>query len=92
EVKQAFSVLPQEQIAAKQDWQNMSKLWKEQLDNKILTLLQLRQQLDWCIGCGCLSMDQCPLRNPDDYLAQESSGAHFQQVLLALDRLDQTET
>ena len=91
EVKQAFSVLPQEQIASKQDWQNMSKLWKEQLDNKILTLLQLRQQLDWCIGCGCLSMDQCPLRNPDDYLAQESSGAHFQQVLLALDRLDQTE-
>ncbi|MBJ9985610.1 redox-sensitive transcriptional activator SoxR [Acinetobacter sp. S40] len=91
EIKQAFAVLPQDQIASKQDWQNMSKLWKAQLDDKILTLLQLRQQLDWCIGCGCLSMQQCPLRNPDDYLAEQSSGAHFQHILLALDQFDQTE-
>ncbi|WP_130803330.1 redox-sensitive transcriptional activator SoxR [Acinetobacter ihumii] len=91
EVKQAFSVLPQDQIASKQDWQNMSKLWKSQLDEKILTLLQLRQQLDWCIGCGCLSMEQCPLRNPDDSLAEQSSGAHFQRILLALDQLEQKQ-
>ncbi|ENV46422.1 redox-sensitive transcriptional activator SoxR [Acinetobacter brisouii CIP 110357] len=85
EVKQAFAVLPDHQVASKQDWQRMSSLWKTQLDEKIQTLLQLRQQLDWCIGCGCLSLEQCPLRNPDDCLAEKSAGAHFQQILALLD-------
>nr|WP_261378714.1 hypothetical protein [Cupriavidus gilardii] len=26
-------------------------------------------QLDGCIGCGCLSLKACPLRNPGDTLA-----------------------
>lgn len=85
EIRQAFAVLPDHRVASKQDWQNMSSVWKTQLDEKIQTLLQLRQQLDWCIGCGCLSLDQCPLRNPDDYLAKQSAGAHFQQILALLD-------
>ena len=74
EVKQAFAVLPDHQVASKQDWQRMSSLWKAQLDEKIQTLLQLRQQLDWCIGCGCLSLKQCPLRNPEDILRHQGSG------------------
>lgn len=84
-VKDAFSVLPEHQTASKADWQKMSKKWQAELDAKIISLLQLRQQLDWCIGCGCLSLQQCPLRNPDDVLANESAGAHFADLLLKLD-------
>ena len=62
----------------------MSQEWQGQLDQQIMMLLQLGQQLDQCIGCGCLSLQQCPLRNPDDQLGQESAGAHFQEVLMNL--------
>ena len=82
EVKTAFEVLPKQGNASKQDWQQMSQNWQAQLDQQIVHLLQLRQQLDWCIGCGCLSLEQCPLRNPNDTLATKSAGAHFQQLLL----------
>ena len=88
EVKQAFSVLPDRKMASKQDWEKMSNLWKNQLEEKIQTLLQIRQQLDWCIGCGCLSLDQCPLRNPDDYYASQSNGAHFQKIQYRIEPLE----
>ena len=87
QVKEAFVVLPRNKAATKADWQNMSQKWQVQLDQHIMQLLQLRQQLDQCIGCGCLSLTQCPLRNPDDQFAQQSSGAHFQKMLLQLDRI-----
>lgn len=88
EVKQAFSVLPDRKMASKQDWEKISNLWKNQLEEKIQTLLQIRQQLDWCIGCGCLSLDQCPLRNPDDYYASQSNGAHFQKIQYRIEPLE----
>lgn len=84
QVNEAFSVLPKQQIASKKDWAKMSKVWQAQLDQQIISLLQLRNQLDKCIGCGCLSLKECPLRNPDDQFAQESAGAHFQDVLMDL--------
>ena len=82
QVKTAFQVLPKQGNPSKQDWQHMSQQWQQTLDQHIIRLLQLRQQLDGCIGCGCLSLEQCPLRNPNDTLAAESAGAHFQQLLL----------
>ncbi len=88
-VKEAFDVLPKDKVATKKDWQRMSKKWQQELDLHITQMLQLRQQLDKCIGCGCLSLTQCPLRNPDDQFAEQSSGAHFQTVLSTLfERLD----
>ena len=77
EVKQAFEVLPSNKAASKSDWSKMSKAWQDKLDQNILKMLQLRQQLDWCIGCGCLSLTQCPLRNEGDQLAENSAGSHF---------------
>lgn len=91
QVKDAFSVLPKHDVATKQDWQKMSQKWQAQLDQHIIRLLQLRQQLDKCIGCGCLSLKQCPLRNPEDQFAQESAGAHFQDVLTTLLNQDAIE-
>lgn len=84
QVHEAFSVLPKQQIASKKDWAKMSSTWQQQLDEKIISLLQLRNQLDKCIGCGCLSLQQCPLCNPDDQLAKQSAGAHFAHVLMTL--------
>lgn len=66
----------------------MSQQWQGQLDQQIMMLLQLRQQLDQCIGCGCLSLEQCPLRNPDDGLAEEAMGAHFQKILFLMNQDD----
>lgn len=86
QIKETFASLPKQQIASKQDWQTMSQQWQGQLDQQIMMLLQLRQQLDQCIGCGCLSLAQCPLRNPDDCLAKEAMGAHFQEILFLLNQ------
>lgn len=85
DIKQEFENLPRQGVTGQKDWQKMSKSWHALLDEKIIKLLQLRQQLDWCIGCGCLSMNECPLRNPNDQLGEQSAGAHFNQILFELD-------
>ena len=84
EIKQAFAVLPRNKVASKADWQIMSKQWQQNLEARIVQLLQLRNQLDWCIGCGCLSQEDCPLYNPNDELANQSAGAHFKDIILNL--------
>ena len=86
QIKETLSTLPKQQVATKKDWQIMSQQWQGQLDQQIMMLLQLRQQLDQCIGCGCLSLEQCPLRNPDDCLAEKAMGAHFQEILFLLNQ------
>ena len=84
QVHEAFAALPEQKTPAQSDWRRMSQRWQQQLDQQIIHLLQLRQQLDQCIGYGCLSLQQCPLRNPEDQLGLESAGAHFQEVLMSL--------
>lgn len=91
QIKQTLSILPKQQVATKKDWQIMSQEWQWQLDQQIMMLLQLRQQLDQCIGCGCLSLEQCPLRNPEDCLAEEAMGAHFQEILFLLNQKNESE-
>lgn len=91
QIKQTLSILPKQQVATKKDWQIMSQEWQGQLDQQIMMLLQLRQQLDQCIGCGCLSLEQCPLRNPEDCLAEEAMGAHFQEILFLLNQKNESE-
>lgn len=59
------------------DWRRISSSWKEMINDRIDTLLQLRDQLDSCIGCGCLSLKDCPLRNPNDCAAKIGAGARF---------------
>ncbi|MBP2169367.1 MerR family redox-sensitive transcriptional activator SoxR [Erwinia toletana] len=56
-------------------WAEMTQQWRSELDKRIETLTRLRDQLDGCIGCGCLSMRDCPLRNPDDRLSLQGTGA-----------------
>ena len=56
------------------DWARLSTRWRDELDDRIARLTRLRDQMNSCIGCGCLSFDDCPLRNPGDMLAGEGSG------------------
>ena len=74
DIAAALAHLPTQQAPTKEDWQSLSLQWQQQLDEKIMALTRLRNELDQCIGCGCLSLTYCKLRNPDDNLAKQGSG------------------
>lgn len=73
-VKDAFSTLPEGRTPTAKDWSLLSSKWKEDLDERIASLIQLRDHLSDCIGCGCLSLERCRLYNPEDKLAEQGSG------------------
>jgi MerR family redox-sensitive transcriptional activator SoxR len=56
------------------DWERFSTEWRDELDDRIARLTRLRDQMSSCIGCGCLSIDECPLRNPEDELGKQGAG------------------
>jgi MerR family transcriptional regulator, redox-sensitive transcriptional activator SoxR len=73
-IRMALKALPAERTPTSEDWKKLSARWREELDNRIERLTRLRDQLGRCIGCGCLSLGVCPLRNPMDRLSQEGPG------------------
>ncbi|MYM29056.1 redox-sensitive transcriptional activator SoxR [Duganella sp. CY15W] len=77
EIARALDALPSGRTPTVTDWRRLSAAWKQELEERIKTLTQLRDQLDGCIGCGCLSLKACPLRNAQDALAGEGAGPHF---------------
>ena len=58
-------------------WRRVASRWREDLDDRITQLMRLRDELGGCIGCGCLSLKECPLRNPGDILAGQGPGARI---------------
>jgi MerR family redox-sensitive transcriptional activator SoxR len=72
-IRAALTALPECHPTAA-DWRNLSAQWKADLDDRIARLTRLRDQLHGCIGCGCLSVETCPLRNPMDALCEEGPG------------------
>ncbi len=77
EIGEALSVLPHDRPLTAEDWSRLSERWRDALDRRIAHLQSLRDHLTGCIGCGCLSMSDCPLRNPLDALAEKGSGPHL---------------
>ncbi|RZT84178.1 MerR family redox-sensitive transcriptional activator SoxR [Pseudonocardia sediminis] len=75
EVRTALQSLPDERTPNKADWTRLSKAWRARLDEQVEALVALRDGLDGCIGCGCLSMTTCRLVNPDDQAAAMGEGA-----------------
>ncbi len=75
EIKTALSALPGNRTPDTQDWEVLAVEWRKDLDAKIAYLERLRDSLTGCIGCGCLSMKNCPIYNADDKLAKEGPGA-----------------
>ncbi|MDQ2149703.1 redox-sensitive transcriptional activator SoxR [Alcaligenaceae bacterium C4P045] len=76
-IAEALSALPDRRTPTAADWRRLSAAWRNDLNQRIEMLTRMRDQLDGCIGCGCLSMDACPLRNPGDTLSVEGPGPHF---------------
>jgi len=73
-IREAFKALPQERTPTVADWTRLSSAWKEELERRIDRLTRLRDHLNGCIGCGCLSVRDCPLHNPLDRLGEEGPG------------------
>lgn len=75
EIAAAFKDVPADHVLSTSDWERLSRRWKSELDRRIEKLVNLRDHLSGCIGCGCLSLKSCPLRNPDDIAAKDGPGA-----------------
>ena len=74
EIARALAALPDARPPTAADWRALAQRWREILDERIERLTRLRDQMSDCIGCGCLSMKVCPLRNPGDRLSEEGAG------------------
>lgn len=78
EVRAELALLPRHRTPTPADWQRISRDWRARLDEQIAGLEKLRDDLDGCIGCGCLSLKRCRIYNPDDEAAADGeSGAAF---------------
>jgi MerR family redox-sensitive transcriptional activator SoxR len=74
EIGAALASLPEGRTPGKEDWARLAEGWATALDSRIAQLQKLRNGLTDCIGCGCLSTEHCPMRNPGDRLGTEGPG------------------
>jgi MerR family redox-sensitive transcriptional activator SoxR len=77
EIAAALATLPGSRTPTRADWTQLSKDWRARLDDQIEGLVALRDSLDSCIGCGCLSLKRCAMSNPADTAAVAGSGAVY---------------
>ncbi len=77
EIKEALGSLPGNRTPTAGDWARLSRSWRPLLDRRIAELERVRDGLDKCIGCGCLSLRVCHLSNPDDVAATEGPGPRW---------------
>ncbi|MDT4964921.1 MAG: MerR family transcriptional regulator, redox-sensitive transcriptional activator SoxR [Pseudonocardiales bacterium] len=85
EVAEALATLPDRRNPTRADWTRLSRSWRGRLDDQIAALSKLRDGLDSCIGCGCLSLKTCAMSNPGDRAAMAGAGAgHLPRLLRRL--------
>lgn len=77
EVAAALATLPDSRTPTRADWTRLSRSWRARLDAQIAALERLRDGLDSCIGCGCLSLKRCAMSNPADVAGADGSGARY---------------
>jgi MerR family transcriptional regulator, redox-sensitive transcriptional activator SoxR len=84
EIRTALDQLPSGRTPTKSDWHRISGHWRTRLDEQVAALEALRDKLDSCIGCGCLSLKQCGISNPSDLAASTPAapGAAYLPPLL----------
>jgi MerR family redox-sensitive transcriptional activator SoxR len=73
-IADAFATLPDQRTPTQRAWQRLSSKWQQELNARIAYLERLRDSLTGCIGCGCLSMKNCPIYNHEDKLESEGPG------------------
>ena len=81
-IKKTIDSLPGGRTPSAKDWRRLSGEWRQELDRRIVTLQKLRSQLDSCIGCGCLSLQVCQLRNPGDVMSDQGAGPRLLEEAL----------
>jgi MerR family redox-sensitive transcriptional activator SoxR len=77
EIEREMASLPGGRAPSKADWQSISERLRSTLDERIAFLERTRDKLDGCIGCGCLSLENCALYNPGDRAARAGAGPRF---------------
>jgi MerR family transcriptional regulator, redox-sensitive transcriptional activator SoxR len=77
EVGAELAKLPNNRVPERSDWAKLSRSWTSRIDERIAELERLRSGLTQCIGCGCLSLNQCLLSNPDDRAGRRGAGPRF---------------
>ncbi|MBV8430150.1 MAG: redox-sensitive transcriptional activator SoxR [Solirubrobacterales bacterium] len=77
EIGDALGSLPGRRTPTDRDWERLSRLWRDRLDERLRLLEGLRDDLSSCIGCGCLSLQRCKLYNPEDGAARLGSGPRY---------------
>jgi MerR family redox-sensitive transcriptional activator SoxR len=75
EIRETLATLPEARTPTVADWRRLSASWRARLDDQIAALVKLRDGLESCIGCGCLSLERCAIYNPDDTVAASGPGA-----------------
>jgi MerR family redox-sensitive transcriptional activator SoxR len=73
-VAEIFTTLPADEPPSHRDWVRVSRIWKQELEDRRRYIMNLERQLIACIGCGCLSMRSCDLLNPEDRLGTRGQG------------------
>ena len=76
-IAERLAAMPKGEPPSVADWERLSTEWRVELDDRVARLSRLRDHMTSCIGCGCLSITLCPLRNPDDMLAETGAGARL---------------
>lgn len=77
QIQAALATLPAQRTPTPADWRRLSACWRPLLDQRIAAMQRLRDQLDSCIGCGCLSLTKCALYNPADVAATKGAGPRY---------------
>ena len=77
EIRTALAGLPQERAPTRRDWERLAKRFRRTLDERIEMAMRLRERLDGCIGCGCLSLAKCELYNPADRAQRFGAGPRY---------------
>lgn len=77
EIKGHLKTLPQNHTPRSSDWKELTKKWNQELEDRIQLLKLMQTQLQNCIGCGCMSLRDCPLRNPQDKYGKKGTGGRI---------------
>ena len=77
DIRGALASLPYGRTPNAKDWAKLAAAIREDLNRRIERLTRLRDNLDGCIGCGCLSMKTCALWNPEDAAREKGAGPRW---------------
>ncbi|MEM7143082.1 MAG: redox-sensitive transcriptional activator SoxR [Actinomycetota bacterium] len=91
EIEAALDTLPDRRTPTHDDWNRVASSWRPRLDEQIARLEALRDQLDACVGCGCLSLERCAMYNPTDVAARLGPGPRYLMGDRAADVIDDAD-